>query len=258
MTSKHKRKGRSKFIMIEGYVKRSAAWRALTPIERNAYIEVKWRYDGSNNGRIALGCRELSDELGMSRNTADRALDQLVEKGFIAKAKPSAFHIKNRAATEWRLTEYKCDVMGDMPSKEFMRWEETKKVQSHPRDTQSHPRDCAPKKGKGNTSHSVTHGTVNPVSAISQSHPRDTYRSTITPSGTEESVTALGELAQRATQSAVASKLSGRRSPAQRQVSKEFFSRAEARRASAREAALQAQSDREKLIAAFTGAPNDR
>lgn len=141
MSNNFKRKGKQKFIMIDSYVKRCAAWRALTPIERSAYIEVKWRYDGLNNGRIGLGCRELADEINMSRNTADRALDALAEKGFIAKSKASAFNVKNRAVTEWRLTEYKCDVTGQLPSKEFMRWEPTIKTQSHPRDTQSHPRD---------------------------------------------------------------------------------------------------------------------
>ncbi len=31
MSNRYKRKGKSKFIMIEGYVKLSAAWKALTP-----------------------------------------------------------------------------------------------------------------------------------------------------------------------------------------------------------------------------------
>lgn len=98
--SKFKRKGKAKFIMIDGYVKRSAAWQALTPIERAAYIEVKWRYDGLNNGRVGLGCRELAVELNMGRDTAARALNGLEEKGFIAKAKASAFNVKNRTVTE--------------------------------------------------------------------------------------------------------------------------------------------------------------
>ncbi|WP_247872611.1 MarR family transcriptional regulator [Brucella sp. 2280] len=179
MANKYKRKGKSKFIMIEGYVKRSPAWKALTPIERSAYLEVKWRFDGMNNGRIGLGCRELADELGMSRNTADRALDRLAEIGFIAKAKPSAFNVKNRSVTEWRLTEYRCDVTGELPTKDFMRWEPKEKTQSHPRDTQSRGWDCCTKNKGQNTLHSVTHGTVGPVSEVSQSHPRDTYRYTI-------------------------------------------------------------------------------
>jgi DNA-binding MarR family transcriptional regulator len=128
MASKFKRKGKGKFIMIEAYVKRSAGWKALTPIERSAYIEVKWRYDGLNNGRIGLGCRELADELNMGRDTAVRALNGLQEKGFIAKVKASAFNVKNRTATEWRLTEHKCDVTGEFATKDFLRWQPHEKT----------------------------------------------------------------------------------------------------------------------------------
>lgn len=179
MSSKYKRKGKEKFIAVYAYVKRSAAWKALTPVERAAYLEVKWRYDGLNNGRIGLGCRELADELGMGRDTANRALEALVEKGFIAKAKASAFNVKNRAVTEWRLTEYACNVTGDLPTKEFMRWGLAKKTQSHPSDTQSPPSDTPPAKTTRNGTHSRTHRTVKPISEISQSHPSDTYRYTM-------------------------------------------------------------------------------
>lgn len=179
MTSRFKRKGKAKFIMIDGYVKRSAAWQALTPVERAAYIEVKWKYDGLNNGRIGLGCRELADELNMGKDTAVRALDGLVEKGFTAKAKASAFNVKNRAVTEWRLTEYRCDVTGELPTKDFMRWGKEKKPQSHPSDTQSHPSDTYPMKGGRKVADSPTHATVKPILSDPQSHPSDTYRYTI-------------------------------------------------------------------------------
>ncbi|WP_205908977.1 hypothetical protein [Metarhizobium album] len=179
MTSKRKRKGRAKFIMIDGYVKRSAAWKALSPIERSAYLEVKWRYDGMNNGRIGLGCRELADEINMGRTTASKALDELQAKGFIVKAKPSAFHIKNRAVTEWRLTEYRCDVTGDLPSKDFTRWADEKKQQSAPADTQSVPADTYPLRTEENRSGSPFQRTVKLVLADQQSAPVDTYRYTM-------------------------------------------------------------------------------
>lgn len=192
MANKHKRKGKSKFIMIDAYVKRSAAWKALTPIERNAYIEVKWRYDGMNNGQIGLGVRELADELNMGNDTASRALKALVEYGFIVNTKASAFSVKNRAVAEWRLTEYRCDVTGELPSKNFMRWEPKKKPQSHPSDTQSHPSDCDHETEGKNTHHSRTHRTVKPILSKPQSHPSDTYRYTIG----EEADTDIGTVSQ--------------------------------------------------------------
>ncbi|MDX3976990.1 hypothetical protein [Shinella sp.] len=178
MSNRNKRKGKSKFIMLEGYVKRSAAWRALTPIERCAYLEVKWRFSGTNNGRIGLGCRELADELNMGRDSANRALEGLIEKGFIAKARSSGFNVKNRVVTEWRLTEYPCDVTGELPTKDFMRWTPTKKAQSDPSDTQSDPSDTTRAKAPQNRTHSRTHRTVRPISMVSQSDPSDTYRYT--------------------------------------------------------------------------------
>jgi Winged helix-turn-helix DNA-binding len=120
--SRYKRKGKSKFIMIDGYIMRSAAWKALTANERASYLEVKWRFDGLNNGRIGLGCRELAEAIGVSKDTAKRCLDNLQAKGFIRMIKRSGFNVKNRAATEWRLTEYKCDVTGQLATKDFMRW----------------------------------------------------------------------------------------------------------------------------------------
>ncbi|MFK4824686.1 hypothetical protein ACI0FM_07830 [Paenochrobactrum sp. BZR 588] len=175
MSNKFKRKGKSKFIMIDSYVKRSPAWKALTPVERAVYIEVKWRYDGVNNGRIGLGLRELAEEINMGRDTAGRALDALVGYGFIVKTKASAFNVKNRAATEWRLTEYTCDVTGELPTKTFMKWEPKKKQQSHASDTQSHASDCTVEKVAQKSAHSRTHRTVMPIFDVSQSHPSDTY-----------------------------------------------------------------------------------
>ncbi|WP_200957830.1 helix-turn-helix domain-containing protein [Mesorhizobium sp. Root157] len=177
--SKLKRKGGSKFIKIDSYVKRSAAWKALTPTERAAYLEVKWRYDGFNNGRIGVGCRELADELNKGRDTASRALKGLEEKGFIVEMKASAFNVKNRAATEWRLTEYPCNVTNQLASKDFMRVHLKEKPQSDPSDTQSDPSDAAPRKPIGKTPHSRMDRTVTPEIKKPQSHPSDTYRSTM-------------------------------------------------------------------------------
>ena len=144
MTSKYKRKGKQKFLMIEEYVMRSPAWRALTPNDRNAYLELKRRYDGLNNGRIGLGNRELADAMNVGRDTARRSLDNLTEKGFVTKAKASGFNTKHRAATEWRLTEYKCDVTGELPTKDFMRWQQKEKStgasQGHTGASQGHQR----------------------------------------------------------------------------------------------------------------------
>lgn len=178
--SKFKRQGKSKFIMIDGYVKRCAAWRALSTNDRCAYLELKWRYDGLNNGRIGLGCRELAEELGAkSPNTASISLANLEAKGFIKRAKPSGFSRKDRTATEWRLTEYPCDVTGELPTKDFMRWEHEKKQQSYQEDTQSYQKDSEASETVLKLSDSPTGRTVKPNSPQAQSYQKDTYRYTM-------------------------------------------------------------------------------
>lgn len=173
--SRFKRKGKAKFLMIEGYIMRSPAWRALSPNDKAAYLELKWRYDGLNNGRIGLGCRELAEALQSSKDTARRSLESLMEKGFAAKAKLSGFNMKNRTATEWRLTEYSCDVSNHPPTKDFMRWQPTDFSQAHQKDAQAHQKDShAPERRQKHPDRRTT-GTVEPISMHPQAHQKDTY-----------------------------------------------------------------------------------
>jgi hypothetical protein len=182
--SRFKRKGQSKFLMIEGYILRSPAWRALSSNDKAAYLELKWRYDGLNNGRIGLGCRELAEALHSSKDTALRVLESLMEKGFVAKAKASGFNVKNRTATEWRLTEYTCDVSGQLPTKDFMRWEAKENPQAHQKDAQAHQKDSNGIARRQNNPHRRTTGTVRPIPAPAQAHQKDTY--SITMGGTTD------------------------------------------------------------------------
>ncbi len=122
-----KRRGKSKFVALDGYLYRSAAWLDLGCVERCLYIELKIRYDGFNNGRIGLGCREAAEALNVSRNTANRSFQTLERRGFIAVARPSGFNVKGRAATEYRLTEFKCDLTGELPTKDFTKWVQQEK-----------------------------------------------------------------------------------------------------------------------------------
>ena len=127
MGSKTNRKGRSTnalsdFIALERYLLRSVAWRNLKPVPRAAYIEVCFCYDGTNNGRIQMSARNLGDRLGVDKATASRALKQLETNGFIFVTRKSHFSQKLKTCSEYRLTAFKCNVSGDLASKEFTRW----------------------------------------------------------------------------------------------------------------------------------------
>jgi hypothetical protein len=127
MAQKHDRTGRSKhesFIAFERFIKASQAWQSLSLAARCAYLELLDLHNGKNNGRIALSARGLAGRLPISRATATRALQELVDRGFTEVVRLGGFNCKSgdRRATEWRLTRYRCTVTGNTPSKAFMHW----------------------------------------------------------------------------------------------------------------------------------------
>ncbi len=133
MAQKTNKTGRSKgtfspFIALERYIKASPAWQSLSLAARCAYWELLDIYSGSNNGRIALSARGLAERLPVSRATAARALLELTNRGFIETTRPGGFNLKTgaRRASEWRLTRFRCDLTGELPTKKFMQWQDGK------------------------------------------------------------------------------------------------------------------------------------
>jgi DNA-binding transcriptional regulator YhcF (GntR family) len=111
------------------------AWRDLDCGARCAYVELASRYAGreSNNGRIPYSVREMAEALGTSKATALRALNRLQDHGFIVLMKKGAFSRKVRHASEWRLTEFPCNVTNEPATKDFVRWKKQNTVSSeHP------------------------------------------------------------------------------------------------------------------------------
>lgn len=124
--AKHNHKGRSKtggaFVMLPNYLLDSPAWRALSTQARALYIELRRRYNGRNNGQIALSVRDGADLCRMNRDTVASSFKALESLGFVELATPGSFSRKVRHAAEWRLTTDICDATGAVPSKAFMRW----------------------------------------------------------------------------------------------------------------------------------------
>lgn len=123
---KHNQTGRSKargpFVRLDGYMLESEAWQSLAPAARAILIEVRRRYRGNNNGRLPYSVREAASDCRINKDTAARALADLQDKGFLECATPGGFTRKIRHATEWRLSDERCDATGALPSKAFMRW----------------------------------------------------------------------------------------------------------------------------------------
>ncbi len=110
--------------MLEHYLLDTLAWRSLSSRGRALYVEVKRRYNGSNNGMIPFSAREAGTALNASHHTGARVLQELQEHGFIAITEESSFDRKVKIAREYRLTEARNDRPGfeAPPTKEFLRW----------------------------------------------------------------------------------------------------------------------------------------
>jgi hypothetical protein len=167
---RHKRRHRGPtFVQLFHYLLDSAAYQSLSLKARAALIEICRRYDGGNNGRIALSVREAAERMNCTKETASLAFRELVEKGFMQAAKLGWFSIKFRHSTEWRLTFYRDDVTGEPPTRAFQRW---------PAELNGHgteiPYTTAARKGK-NTVRNFSHdGTDFPDTNVSQNQARGT------------------------------------------------------------------------------------
>jgi hypothetical protein len=121
----HNAKGRSRrkerFVKLMHWMLSGAAWCALTPAARALYVELAQRYNGFNNGEIAMSVREAAWLLHIAKDTASKTFHELEEKGFIKRNVCGSFNWKLKHATTWILTEFD---LGDVPAtKEFARWQ---------------------------------------------------------------------------------------------------------------------------------------
>ena len=123
---KYKRRGVARFLSLPHQLLKSHAWHRLTPLQRCGYIEISQLYDGTNNGRLAMSTRRLAGLIPCSKNS--RILNELEDAGFIETVRMGHYTRKaeERTATEYRLTDLKCDVTGELPTRKYNerhRWE---------------------------------------------------------------------------------------------------------------------------------------
>lgn len=119
--------GSTAFLMLDHYIFDCAACRTMKPGPRALLDELIRRHNGSNNGHIGLGQREAAKCLSVNKDTVPGYFAALIERGFIAPARPGSFNMKNpesRRATEWRLTWIKTDCMA--ATNDFIAWSRQK------------------------------------------------------------------------------------------------------------------------------------
>ncbi len=179
----------SRHVRLYHWMMDKPAWKSLNGNQRAIYVEMAKRYagPGSNNGRIPYSVREAAESLRISRSTAARDLKVLQDRGFIVMTKRGAFNVKTRRASEWRLTEFSCDLTDAIATKEFARW--SSEIQNTvpvagPNGT------CSGTMTLKNSPDGIPSGTVKPFSADSRSHHRDTSS---VPGGSRTAVSAASK-----------------------------------------------------------------
>lgn len=140
MPNKQNRTGRStgtaRHVRLYHWLLETEAWKSLDSTARAIYVEMASRYAGvgSNNGRIPYSIRDAARSLHIGKTTAARALADLQHRGFIVTVKKGGFSYKEKHATEWRLTEFPCDIKNTLATKDFACWRNKSQypLQDHP------------------------------------------------------------------------------------------------------------------------------
>lgn len=209
-----KRAGGAKhWVQLEHYLLDCLAWRTLSANAKIAYIELKRRYNGRNNGMISLSSREAGNAIGSSHHTGARALLELTEHGFIEIAEESDFNRKVHIARTYLLTEKRDDRPGHsaIPTKAFMRWlpmtGAKARSQSRRRDTAVAPVRHMPEPFVTAANVSRISATDPPILPSGQSHGGDTYRSSTNQQERSDNSSARASAPSRLTDPTVAAAL---------------------------------------------------
>ncbi len=105
----------------------SAAYRSLSIGARALLVEFRALYNGKEN-RIFMSVREAMKRTGLCQQAAQRAIADLLDRGFIRLLDKGSFHCKRRNASVFLLTNEAPDNRdGSVAPKDFMRWQPQKR-----------------------------------------------------------------------------------------------------------------------------------
>ncbi|MFD0911041.1 helix-turn-helix domain-containing protein [Ruegeria arenilitoris] len=119
---KRYKRGAGRHVQLPEWLQASEAWATLPPGPRALYIEIKRRYNGSNNGDIYLSHRNAAAALNVHRNTVGPWFRELQERGFITMTQPPHLGPSGIGkASVWALDELPTRN-GKPATKQFMSW----------------------------------------------------------------------------------------------------------------------------------------
>jgi len=140
VAKKHLDERKDRYFQLHHYMMKTDAWRNLSSAARAVYLQIGFRYDGSNNGKIAYSVRDAATECLLAKETAGRAFKELVDLGFMEEMRHGSLSRKTRIASEWRLTAFKCDLTGALKTCLFMQRGSGARPSPEPQPTSGQPR----------------------------------------------------------------------------------------------------------------------
>jgi predicted transcriptional regulator len=107
----------------------SIAFRSLSGSAVKVYLDLRRRYNGSNNGEIRYSLGVAADRLFLGKATVKRALAELVAKGFIAMTGRGGW--LGRKAATWAVTD---KHRGNaLPTNDWRQWRPSPVSLRHPK-----------------------------------------------------------------------------------------------------------------------------
>jgi hypothetical protein len=119
------------FVQVYNNVIKSEAWRNCSGDAIKVFMHLCTRYHGTNNGELAASMRDIGIACGISKDKANRCINELIGWDLIEVVTPGSYG--GRKATEYRIMIWDCHVTG-RPA--VTSWEP---AQSHQRDSSVAP-----------------------------------------------------------------------------------------------------------------------
>lgn len=123
--------------MVQHSLMDSAAWLDLSGVAVKLLLLLMKRSEGNNGwghkeepGQLYLSERQAAEAIGISRNTASKALAELVEHGFLRIVQAGHFDCKVKLATIWRLTFEPYPRAHQGPTNEWLKWQPEQKARA--------------------------------------------------------------------------------------------------------------------------------
>jgi hypothetical protein len=115
--------------MLHTWLMKNPAWLSLSGNAVKLLLHLMMLSKGNNGwghrvegGELFLSEREAAKAISVARNTASRAFEELIDRGFLRPVQTGHFHVKIRTATTWRLTFQPYPKNHQGPTNEWRQW----------------------------------------------------------------------------------------------------------------------------------------